>query len=138
VWSVGGLRSWEKSSLPQGGEVAAVAYAPDGKSLATASLGGGARIWNLTGVRPLVRTEIAGTPGEVRALQFTPDSEALVGVCDGPRVIHWEARTGRPAREWEVEGGPASAVALTRDGRYLSRGSASGAVEVHRTSEKRS
>ena len=137
MWAVGGIRSSERAALPHDGEVDAVAYSPDGQTLATACPGRAVRLWNLTGVRPTVRAELDGPPGGARLLLVSPDAGTLVGVGEGPWVAHWDLRTGRPSAEWELPGGPVSAVALTPDGRYLGRGTADGAVEVYRVAEKR-
>jgi WD40 repeat protein len=124
-------------ALPHDGEIDAVAYTPDGRTLITAGRGRPPRLWDLTAVRPTIRAELSGCPDGIRALLVTPDGGTVVGVGDGPRVVNWDVRTGRPVREWELPGGPISGAALTADGRYLGAGGPGGMVDLYRVAEKR-
>ena len=114
-----------------------MAYSPDGKSLATAGRDSVVRIWDLTAIKPTVRTALAGPAGGTRLVMFTSDGVILVGDGERERGGNWNARTGQPLHEWELSAGSASSVALTPDGRYLARGMTGGAVEVYRVAEKR-
>jgi WD40 repeat protein len=114
--------------------VTGLAYAPDGKSLATAGKDGVIRLWDPTAFKPAPRVEVKAA-GAVHVVLLTADT--LISVADGPRVTHWDPFAGKPLREWEVPGGPATAVAITVDGRYLAAGTAGGTVGVYRVAEKR-
>jgi WD40 repeat protein len=137
LWTISRIRSSQRAVLTHPADVGSLAFLPDGKTLATGCRDGSIRLWDLSAIKPVVRAEIAGPSDGVRVL-LAPDPGTLVGVNDGTRVLNWDPRGGKVLREWEVPGGPASGVALTPDGRYLARGTASGAVELYRVAEKRS
>jgi WD40 repeat protein len=135
LWTLSRIRSSQRALLQHPAEVVAVAYFPDGKTLATACRDGVVRLWDVTAIKPAVRSEIIAPAGGIRAL-LAPEHDLLVGVGDGTRVLNWNQR-GALLREWEVPGDPAAAVALTPDGRYLARGTGHGPVELYRVAEKR-
>lgn len=137
VWALSRIRSSQRAELPHGGEAHAVTYSPDGKTAATAGSDALIRLWDLTVIKPTVRAELPGHAGGTRLVLIAPDAAALVSVGTGGEVIHWDLRSGAPRRVWEAPAGAAASVALTPDGRYLARGLADGAVEVHRVAEKR-
>jgi WD40 repeat protein len=134
-WTIGRIRSTQRAVLNHPDEVSCVVFAPDGKTAATACRDGRVRLWDATAINPTVRTEFSGPPG--LRLLMVPEPGTLVGVGDGTRVVNWNLWTGKALREWSVPGNPASGVALTADGRYLARGTATGAVELLRVAEKR-
>jgi WD40 repeat protein len=137
IWTLGHIRTWVRATLPPEGEVNTISYTPDGKTLATAGQGV-VRLWDLTGAKPAVRTELAGHSGAIRLLLITPDSEMLVSVGADNRAINWNLKTNKPFREWQVPPAGAPGVALTPDGRYLATGKPDGTVQVYRVAEKRS
>jgi WD40 repeat protein len=137
VWALSRIRASQRMSLPHGGEVNAVAYSTDGKTLATAVLGKVIWLWDVTASKPTVRNEFPGHAGGTRLLLFTPEAETMVSVGAESQVINWNLRTGKPRHMWELPAGRALSVALTQDGRYLARGMADGTVEVFRVAEKR-
>jgi WD40 repeat protein len=71
--------------------VTALAFAPDGKTLASGSRDSTIRLWDLaTGIG---RRKLVGQEGEVRSLAFFPDGKTL---ASGSRnsICLWEAETG--------------------------------------------
>jgi len=83
-----------RSTLP--GTVSAVAFSPDGRMLATASLNG-ARLWDMTAWRP--RVTFTGDKAGLGAVAFSPDGRTLV-----------TSGADRRARLWDVTGGPPRAA----------------------------
>ncbi len=136
VWTLSRIRSSPRATLQHPAEVDAVAYLPDGKTLATACRDGRVRLWDLSAVSPPVRAEFPGHPGGTRQL-VVASADLLVGISDGSSVLNWSLRSGALATKWDVPGGAGTSAALTPDGRYLARGSASGLVALFRVAEKR-
>jgi WD40 repeat protein len=131
VWTTSRIRPGPRATLPHPAAVNAVAYLPDGKSLVTTCADGRVRVWDLAAVKPAVRVEFAAV---VRVLAVSAD--VLIGTSEGAVVTNWDARTGAVLSVWELPGS-GTAAALTIDGRYLARGTATGGVGVFRVAEKR-
>ncbi|MEH2453638.1 WD40 repeat domain-containing protein, partial [Nostoc sp.] len=71
------------------GTVRGVSFSPDGKTIATASLDGTARLWNLQGQ---LLQEFKGHQGTVRGVSFSPDGKTIA-----------TASLDGTARLWPVE-----------------------------------
>jgi WD40 repeat protein/tetratricopeptide (TPR) repeat protein len=76
LWDVATLK--ERLQLPHKAYVDAVAFSPNGKTLATATGGGDeggrVRLWDLTASPPGIRLVV---PGEARNIRFSPDGKTL-------------------------------------------------------------
>jgi WD40 repeat protein len=112
----------------------AVAFSPDGRTLAT---GGGdfdspkrrgeGQLWDVAGGRLLARLQ--GHGREVMAVAFSPDGRTVAtGSRDGSARL-WEAATGRPGpvlahRDW------VTAVAFSPDGRRVLTASRDGTAHL--------
>src|SRR5262249_4246942 len=101
--------------------VKAVAFAPDGETLACGGLDGtvpffGARTGQ---ARQVLRA------GEKRSLAFTPDGKLLADAQSGKTVILWDVQKGEHRHDLAGHGSFVSSVAFSPDGRILASGSAS-------------
>jgi RNA polymerase sigma factor (sigma-70 family) len=99
-----------------------LAFAPGGKALASAGVGG-VCIWDLATGRPLQRLPV---PHLVRALAYSPDGKWLVTAGHEVRLL--EAATGKEVRRLQTTRGLSlDVVAFSSDGRTVATGETRGA-----------
>ncbi len=82
-----------RAFYPHQGQVTAVAFSPDGKTVLTGSEDGTARLWEAATGQPL------GVPlvhqGAVRSVAFSPDGALLLTAGDDHGARLWDTATGR-------------------------------------------
>jgi len=112
------------------GQVEALEFSPDGRTLATADSDGTVRLWDAATGRPVART-LNGQNGQGDSLAFSPDGKTMaVGGSDGA-VQLWTLSGGTPAGTLPPgNAGPIDAVTFSPDGATLATGSAHGTVQL--------
>ena len=110
-----------KGRLSAGGTspVNAVAFSPDGKTLASAGAHGTVWLWNVTtGQR--IGNPLTGHAGPVNALAFSPNGTTLATVSVNDIVQLWYVPTGgQIGQPLNDRTSPVTAVTFSPDGRAL-------------------
>ena len=101
--------------------VHAVAFSPDGQTLATASDDRTVRLWDADTGK--LRRTLKGHTGPVNSVAFSSDSGTVATASDDRTVRLWDARTGKPGKTLTGHKGQVNAVAFSPNGNTLASGS---------------
>lgn len=104
----------------QGGHttaILAVAFAPDGKTLATAAWGGTIRLWDTETFT--IRQTLTAHKSAVNCLAFSPDGMLLASGSKDRTVKLWDPQTGEERATLQGHVTPVRALAFSPDSRIL-------------------
>jgi WD40 repeat protein len=111
-------------------QVEAVAYAPDGKHLASLSLDNSVRVWDAQTGQAVRTLRLADKPAGVvdsRGVAYSPDGKRIAAAGRHGSVKVWDADTGRELYDFHDTAG---SVAFSPDGKTLAWAGAKG-LAVH-------
>jgi WD40 repeat protein/serine/threonine protein kinase len=104
----------------QGFHIAAVAFSPDGATVAAACSDGVIRLWDVTSGKLFLT--FSGHAGGVRRLAFAPDGRTLASLGDDHAVKLWHLGTGQQLFALDTHGQDVQSLTFSPDGRLLIAG----------------
>jgi dipeptidyl aminopeptidase/acylaminoacyl peptidase len=127
-----GARARLKSESAQPGyQIGALAFSPDGKTLAVGSQGKIIRLWDVAAAKEGPECRDPRSPqGSISNLAFSPDGRLLASAGDDSVVRLWDAATGKPLRQLLGHQQTTWAVTFAPDGKTLASTSEDKTIRV--------
>ncbi|MEA5610036.1 WD40 repeat domain-containing protein [Nodularia spumigena] len=101
------------------GAVRSVSFSPDGKTIATASFDGTARLWSRDGQ---LLQEFTGHQGAVYSVSFSPDGKTIATASSDQTARLW-SRDGQLLQEFTGHQGVVNSVSFSPDGKTIATAS---------------
>ena len=112
-------------------KIASVAFSPNGKIIATASLDRDIKIWDATTFREL-RT-ITGHTDFVYSISFSEDGKRLLSGSFDRTARIWNVETGKEILQLKGHKGPVQQAIFSRDGRLIATAAGDSTVRIYDT-----
>jgi WD40 repeat protein len=130
LWDVDGNKLKSRSGLPPlSDRTTALAFSPDGASLAAGDEGGAVTLWNLAASPAMSRT-LGSHPDRVNGLVFSPTGRQLASIGKEDLVL-WDLGAAPAASETRLESGePVRSVAFSPAGAQLAVGYEDGRIKL--------
>jgi WD40 repeat protein len=112
--------------LGQGGAIRALAFSPDGKTLASGTDTGSLLLWDLT-----TRTQkfpLTGHNGSVNRIAFSPDGKTLASGGQDGLLRLWDPSSGRPLTTLSGHEDSIESLVFSPDGAFIATGSGDNSV----------
>jgi predicted NACHT family NTPase len=103
------------------GTVFAVAFSPNGKTLATGDSDGVIRCWDVASGKELLTCK--GHSDLVRSVAFSPDGQTLASGSNDRTIKLWDCHSGKCLQSWIGHSDWVNSVAFSPDGQTLASGS---------------
>jgi WD40 repeat protein len=124
----GAVARWGTLRLRQGGAVTALAFSPDGETVASGGFDHDITLWqSSTGKRG---ARLKGHEGAVKALVFSADGKRLLSGSEDRTVRLWDVPSGKELRKLEGHSLAVLSVAFSPDGKVIASAGADYSVRL--------
>ena len=127
LWDVS-KRKWAASFKGHRSTVWAVAFSPDGKTLASASGDGNLHLWDIATGKERAKHKANGN--WVMAVAYSADGKTLASGGEDSEVVLWDAAAGKPRQRLAGHDNAVDRLVFSADGKLLASSSRDGTSRI--------